>query len=115
MLKSLGLIAIAFSLAACSTISSGDLDYSLSNIFSSVESALSMGIQHSSENHREFFSNPFLVKQDPEITKEGYRERGVARVLVLGDSRPYTIDVEVSIEQAKVKDSKKPGEYAHDH
>jgi hypothetical protein len=55
----------------------------LAVVSSAVEKALSMGIERYSENHREFYSRPFLVKQSPEIMSSGLRERGRAKVVVL--------------------------------
>lgn len=84
---------------SCSTGAERDTgEYSLTSVFGAVEQAMTMGIQNQSENKRVFVSRPFLVKQSEEVTKLGKRERGIATVTVLGDRRPYTIDVVVSIE-----------------
>src|SRR5476649_2870195 len=110
MLKFLALIGILFCLEACASVSASTLDYSLANIYTAVEHTLSMGIQKNSENHREFYSRPFLVMQESESKKEGYHDRGVARVLVLGYERPYTIEAEVSIERTATSGGKKKQE-----
>lgn len=116
MLKFLALIGISFCLEACASVSASTLDYSLANIYTAIEHTLSMGIQKNSENHREFYSRPFLVTQEPDSKKEGYHDRGVAKVLVLGDSRPYTVEVEVSVERGTKGGGKKQEvEYSHDH
>ena len=79
---------------------------------------MSMGVDHYSENHREFYSRPFLVKQSDELMKTGFRDRGRAKVLVLGSTRPYTVEVQVSIERSRVKKLQselKDSDYAFDH
>lgn len=82
-------------------------NYPLTSLFSAVEKGMSMGIQRHSPNHREFYSRPFLVKQSSEAINLGLHERGLAKVIVLGDGRPYTIECEVSIQRATVKKDKK--------
>ncbi len=78
------------------------MDHSLSNIYAAIEKAMSMGIQKYSENKRVIYSRPFVVNQNDQARKSGYRERGIAKVWVLGDIRPYSIETEVTIERAKV-------------
>ena len=125
MFKSLGKLggAIAaglLALAGCSTTQSNNhVDHPLTAIYSVVTAEMSMGIQRYSENHRIFYSRPFMVnhRQDPTKpkTKPRFRERGIAEVSILGDERPYTIEVEVRIERAELR----PGvpenklEYSH--
>jgi len=93
------------SLVACSSpqkITTKPLNEPLNAITAAINGAMSMGIQSLSENHRTAFSRPFLVKQSDEAMKKGFRERGRAKVTILGDERPYTLEVEVVIERGKV-------------
>jgi hypothetical protein len=102
-------------LGACSAAEKvSDVNQPLTAINAAIEKELSMGIQGTSENRREFYSKPFLVKQSDEAQLDGFRERGLAKVYVLGDRRPYIIEVEVYIERAKVpkKGSEKDLEYS---
>ena len=88
-------------LQACSsnTQSVSTNNYALTAIFAAIENEMTMGIQGYSENHREFYSRYFLVKQDEHARDDGFRERGQAKVYVLGDSRPYSIEAVVTIER----------------
>ena len=93
-----------FLISSCNSASkSAVANHSLSSIFGAVESAMTMGIQNYSENHREFYSKPFLISQDESLRKAGFRDRGVAKVFVLGDERPYTIETEVIIQRGKLE------------
>ena len=100
-------------LAGCTsaTLESEPLSYSLAAINKGVEIGMSMGIQGYSENHREYYSKPFQVIQPEAVMNAGYKDRGIAKVVVLGDSRPYTIEVEVHIERGKFNRGYLVGEY----
>jgi hypothetical protein len=105
-------------LASCtSTQTASNLEYPLNNIYSSIEKVMTMGIQKTSYNHREFESRPFVVKQDPTVKKQVYHDRGIATVVVLGDGRPYNVEVTVEIQRGKISASKTDlaTEYSHDH
>ena len=107
MKRTIGFFLTILLFGACSsTQTAGSLNYPLTTIFSAIEKEMSMGVQTYSENHREFYSRPFIVIQADDAKEGGYRERGRAKVVVLGDSRPYNLEVEVSIERAP-KDEEK--------
>ncbi len=100
----------------CSTMQSSEpTNYALTSIFSAIEKAMSMGIQGYSQNHREFYSRPFLVKQDEKVMKSGLRERGIAKVVVLGESRPYTIETQVVVERNRAGDASDYSKDRYDH
>ncbi|MBK9293735.1 MAG: hypothetical protein IPM57_04705 [Oligoflexia bacterium] len=112
------ILGLSLMLIGCSSanVASGPQNYAFTSVVSAVEKAMSMGIQKTSPNHREFYSRPFLVKQSKFALNEGLHERGLAKVVILGESRPYTLDVEVSIQRAKVKKDKaeiQNHEYSH--
>jgi hypothetical protein len=111
------LLVLIWIVTACSTAtqSSGDLDYPLAAIDQSVSEALSMGIRGFSENRREIYSKPFQVRQSDEARAKGFRERGTAKVLVLGSERPYNVEVQVSIERGRVARNLNDIKYSHDH
>jgi hypothetical protein len=97
----LAVFMVVFFLTGCSTTPSAPTgDYSLVAINSAIETAMSMGIKGYSPNHREFYSRPFVVPQPKEAKAEGFHERGVAKIVILGAERPYTIESEVRIERA---------------
>jgi hypothetical protein len=95
-------------LTGCSsTQQSESQNYALTSIYTAIEKAMGMGIQRYSDNHREFYSRPFLVKQSEDAVKNGYHERGAAKVVVLGAERPYTLESEVSIQRSTKKKPKR--------
>ncbi len=112
-------ILAVFALSGCSsTVTSTEQNYPLTSVYSAIEKALSMGVLSYSENHRDIISRPFLVKQDPSVIKSGLRDRGLAKVTVYGESRPYTFDVQVSIERSTAKKPQselRDSDYSFDH
>jgi hypothetical protein len=103
MSKVLGLVCFLAILQGCSsgTLSSEPLNSPLNEIYAAVEASLTMGIQSYSENRREITTRPFIVNQSSEAKKHGQRERGRAKVTILGNERPYTVEVVVTIEVAE--------------
>lgn len=113
MLQRLSVLVLLLALlSACAGAKLTDVNYSLSGINAAIEKELTMGIQGYSENHREYYSKPFVIKQSDQDKKEGYRRRGRAKVVVLGDQRPYTIEADVWIERARVN---KKGEMSSEY
>lgn len=100
----IGALIFALTFTGCQTtyVESHDMNIPIAVLDQAVETALSMGVAGYSENHREFYSRPFQVLQSDEAKARGFRERGLAKVTILGDSRPYTIESEVKIEHAKI-------------
>lgn len=52
-----------------------------------------------SENQRTYFSQYFSRKSDPKFDPQKSKERLYAKVIILGDQRPYDIQLEVVAEQ----------------
>ena len=52
-----------------------------------------------SENHREYTSAYFSRKKDPHFDPQKSKERLYAKFTILGDRRPYDIQVQVFIEE----------------
>src|ERR1017187_5506937 len=100
----LATIGLSFFIGRCSTTPVGpELDFPLTSIYSAVEAEMTMGIQRYSENHRVCYSRPFAVNQmtNPKSkVKPKFRERGFAEITITGDTRPYSLEVEVRIERA---------------
>ena len=103
MFKALVLVGVLAFLFGCSrgTISSDPLDHSLNQVYWAVESSMSMGIQKYSENKRDITSRPFAVVQSAVAKKKNTHERGRAIVTILGQERPYTLEVVVEIERSE--------------
>jgi len=92
----------ALLLAGCSTAASlSDVRFTLPQISHAVEATLSMGISERQDQGRTIISKPFKVQLAPqEKTDQEFRERGLARVYILGLEQPYKIEAEVDIERA---------------
>jgi hypothetical protein len=56
-----------------------------------------------SENQRTFYSRYFSRRPDPNFDPERSKERLYAKVVVLGDRRPYDVEVEVIVEEREGK------------
>ncbi|MCC6276903.1 MAG: hypothetical protein IT289_03185 [Oligoflexia bacterium] len=112
-----GLAAWITMAIGCSSTPTRDVDYPIQAIRATIESQLTMGIQKKSNNGYEYLSRPFVVKQPPEAEFHSFRDRGRARVTIRGYERPYTLEVEVSIERGYSKKGKAPSdeEYSHHH
>jgi hypothetical protein len=52
-----------------------------------------------SENQRTFLSQYFSRKPDPKFDPQKSKERLYAKVAILGDRRPYDVEVEVLVEE----------------
>ena len=101
------LLVFLFLSAGCSRgMVSETANYPITSLYTAVERAMSMGVLNYSENHRTLKSRPFLIKQDDDAKKQGLHERGFAEVTILGEQRPYTIEVVVTVERAKRKGPK---------
>jgi hypothetical protein len=77
-----------------------NIGYPLSDIQKAVAENLPGGIGSVSSNQRVYTSNffsPILV--DRSRTPTGLQERARAKVYVLGDRRPYSVEVEVELQE----------------
>ena len=97
-------------LTSCSTAAVvEDLNYSTADIFKAVAEVLPGGVATMSENQRELKSRWFAVRKNgslaefdsPSFALEKPPARYKAEVLVLGDRRPYRI--EVTVEQQRLQ------------
>ncbi|MGZ5279894.1 MAG: hypothetical protein ACXWC9_08130 [Pseudobdellovibrionaceae bacterium] len=62
-----------------------------------------------SENQRTFYSRYFSRRPDSGFDPEKSRERLYAKVVVLGDRRPYDVEVEVFVEERSGKSYEQVG------
>lgn len=87
-----------------------DLDYPLMDIQKGVGESLPGGVSRVSSNQREYTSGFFRTnvydKQQSEKKSKGHvpMERAYAKALILGDRRPYSLEVSVTI-QNRLDDS----------
>ncbi len=95
-----GLLSFVFLIAACA--SQGyritDQNMALADVKKSVESAIGEP-REVSRNQRVYLTQYFSRKPDPKFDPEKSRERLYAKVSVLGDRRPYDVEVEVIVEE----------------
>ena len=103
------LVILFLGLVSCSTPSrkSGPLKYSLSDINRAVTYAIPARLKGRSPNGREYYFDYFPLPSDfthrAGNTKDGkFLERAKAKVVVLGDRRPYTAEVEIVVETLQV-------------
>ncbi len=82
---------------------SEDLDGSLSEIQKSISDNLPTGVGHVSSNQRSFYSKEFTASISSESSKT--RVPAVMRVLILGDRRPYSLQILVN-QAADIKNAK---------
>ena len=90
-------------LISCSTpggLTVPDVDRPLLDLQRIASKSLPMGLRSVSTNGREYFSKYFIVVGRKFKSAEKLVERKYAHLLVLGDRRPYTIQVIVPIEKS---------------
>lgn len=112
--KYLLLWTLVFSgLWSCSLLPKGekisDVDRPLLELQKSVASSLPMGRKSNSENAREFYSNPYKLKGSAYEAAKPTENHNIAEILVLGDRRPYKIEINVYLivnSQRVAKDNK---------
>lgn len=84
---------------SCSHLSKGErienLDRPLLELQKGSAASLPMGMKRVSENHREFYSNPYKLKGSSYEAAKPTEPHYMAQVMVLGDRRPYTISISV--------------------
>ncbi|MGE0762903.1 MAG: hypothetical protein AB7N80_06465 [Bdellovibrionales bacterium] len=77
----------------------GEVDRPLSELQHIAAKSLPLGLRTTSANGREFFSNYFVAAGRKFKAAEKLRERKYAQIQVLGDRRPYKIQVYVQNER----------------
>lgn len=90
---------VLFGLWSCTHLPKGEtineLDRPLLELQKSAASSLPGGMKTFSENAREFTSNPFKLKNNAYEAAKPNENYLVAEVLVLGDRRPYKMEIRV--------------------
>lgn len=90
------LLGLILSLAGCA--SSGYIidsqNYSLGEL-KKILISLTGEPRKISENQRTFYSRYFSRKNDPKFDPEKSKERLYAKIVILGDRRPYDVEVQV--------------------
>ena len=99
-------VALSFSLVGCATlgnrnaVSVKDVDWPLAELRSVAATVLPTGTRAVSPNGRELLSRHFILEG-----RSGYKpaadatERYFAQILILGDRRPYDIEILVTLER----------------
>lgn len=93
-------------LSACVTpggLTVGVVDRPLADLQHIAAKSLPLGLRSTSANGREFYSNYFTTTDRKFKPADKLPERKFAQILVLGDRRPYTIEVAVLIEKVDSK------------
>lgn len=82
-----------------STYKIDHLDVALLDLQKAVASVLPGGLRTTSSNGREFYSRHFIVDGAKYKPAGDAKERFIAQMTVLGDGRPYTIEILVRHER----------------
>lgn len=92
-------IVFGFATLGCSMFGGGlkvqNLDRPLSELQRVAVASLPLGLRRTSPNAREFYSHYFIVRNREFMAPENAPERAYAVIYVLGDRRPYTMEVSV--------------------
>jgi hypothetical protein len=99
MIKFLSLLILTA--CATATITLDDLDYSTVDIQKAASTVLAVGIQPTEGNERILESKHFRVpfSKRAERVQDDDVVRGIARIDIIGDRRPYSLDITVTIEE----------------
>lgn len=115
MIKILNLILL-LGLASCATksLKTRPLKYSLASVKHAAAKTIPSKVSHTSPNGREiyfdYFPLPTNFAKRRGYTKDGkFLERAKAKVVVLGERRPYQVEVMIKVESLEMN-----GTYAFD-
>lgn len=91
-------------LAGCSSATLNDLDYSLADIQKGITNTVPKGIAKISPNRRTFYSKYFdpesvEAERSTERKDDIERERATVVAVLLGDRRPYDVEITVYVEE----------------
>ena len=96
-------VTLLFLLTSCTSIQTiRDLNYSLVDIEKGISATVPKGVGKISENRRVFTSkyfDPESFEMERSTQQNDLRERASVIVTVLGDRRPYSVEIEVLIEK----------------
>ena len=99
------MIWIVTFLGGCSTATRLEsLEYSFSDVQRAVGESMPNGIAKRSSNQRTFWSNYFLpIKRTKKIKRISPYRRAQAMAVILGDRKPYDVEVTVFIDKRQDK------------
>jgi hypothetical protein len=101
-MKSLSIIvSLLWLLAACATgdVRLKDQDKSLNLIRTTIQNMMAPRPRNISQNLREYTSQFFSRKDEANFDPQSASERAYALFVILGDRRPYHVDITVFIER----------------
>lgn len=99
MIRATVLLIFVFSVMGCAygAVRLSNLNYPLAHLQKVSASTVPIGLRKTSSNRREFLSEFFVYHegrfQDPGSLKKNFPVRYYAHIFVLGDRRPYNVDV----------------------
>ena len=106
--KTAAYLWIAMWIPGCSsTVIKMEADYSLDAIRKAIVGSLTAGVQSADPSRRKFSSKPFrIMNTQTELPiREDDVRRQLAHVTIMGDRRPYSVQVVVETEERSGKDS----------
>lgn len=95
IVSQLALMAFFLLFSSCADVAISEQNQSLAQLRGAVLASLPMGKREISVNGREFFSKYYTLKDDIYINADKSRVRFYAHIIILGDRRPYDIQVNV--------------------
>ena len=106
-------ILFAINLSGCSTraIIIKEQNRSLRVIQRIIQTNMPSGVRIVSSNSREYSSDYFAVGKDSHFNPSQSQYRSFAKVIILGDRRPYEISVQVYVEQRVDQNKETNGDY----
>lgn len=115
MLCRLLFLVLAIFISGCATIGGGppsrytltlkNVDWPLQDLQGLVASQLPTGLRSTSANGREFYSKHFVLDGAKYKPAGDAVDRYTATVIVLGDQRPYDVEIFVTHEKRVLRDS----------
>lgn len=97
MIRSLYIAILSLALSSCATTGEKieDLNTSLVSLQRLADKSLPVARKKVSRNGREFYSVPFVTIKGEFVRAKSERVQNIAVIKVLGDRRPYTLEVQV--------------------
>ncbi len=101
------LVIICITLAGCthSGVLIKDLNHPLVQIKSRVIKNLPLGLKDKSSNGREFTSKYFKIIKGKAFNAKNLPVRKMVKIIILGDRRPYSLDVTVFVQKRRGRDT----------
>lgn len=102
MIRAFTLIVLLLTLSGCFSpgrLTMSDVDRPLAELQKIAAKCVPLGLRTTSPNGREFYSNYFQAHDRKFKSADKQPERRYAQITILGDRRPYKVEVTVLVER----------------